>query len=151
MKQILILIAVLVLVFGSTSALFCQELGEETPSETTLSAFSDESLEVELPFEREIYHYPKIGRRDPFLPLVPKKDVTVPSINNLVLVGIIWGYAGKVAVIKERGGVGYVMRVADPVAGGHVETITTDSVTFVLEEFGVVTRYTLTLKGYDRR
>lgn len=149
MKQILILIAVLV--FGSTSVLLCQEADEETPSESALSAAVDESLEVELPFEREIYHYVKIGRRDPFVPLVPKKDVTVPSINNLALMGIIWGYAGRVAVIKERGGVGYVMRVGDLVAGGSVETITTNSITFVLEEFGVVTRYTLTLKGQDRR
>ena len=149
MKQIFILIAVLVL--GSTSTLLCQESGEETPSGSTLSTALEESLEVELPFERETYHYDKAGRRDPFLPLVPKKDVTVPSINNLVLMGIIWGFAGKVAVIKERGGVGYVMRVGDPVAGGSVETITTNSVTFILEEFGVVTRYTLTLRGHDRR
>jgi hypothetical protein len=149
MKQIFILIAVLVL--GSTSTLLCQESDEETPSESTLSTALEESLEVELPFERETYHYDKVGRRDPFLPLVPKKDVTVPSINNLVLMGIIWGYAGKVAVIKEKGGVGYVMRERDEVAGGRVETITTDSMTFVLEEFGVITRYTLTLKGQGRR
>ncbi|TET43986.1 hypothetical protein E3J62_11610 [candidate division TA06 bacterium] len=149
MRRIFILIAVLI--FGSGSALLCQESGEETPSESTLSTALDESLEVELPFEREFYHYDKIGRRDPFLPLVPKEDVTVPSINNLVLMGIIWGYAGKVAVIKERGGVGYVMRERDEVAGGSVGRITTDSITFVLEEFGVVSEYTLTLKGQGRR
>lgn len=149
MRKILILIAVLA--FGFTSVLLCQESDEEMPSEPTMSPAADESLEVELPFEREIYDYSKVGRRDPFVPLVPKKDVTVPSINNLVLMGLIWGYAGNVAVVKERGGIGYVMREGDLVAGGNVERITTDSITFVLREFGVVTRYTLTLRGQDRR
>lgn len=138
---------------------FCQEGAEpvetEEVSADTLEpgAVPDESLraEVELPFEREIFVYELEDRRDPFVPLVPKEEGAEPNVNNLTLTGIIWGYAGPMAVVKEKGATGHVLREGDKVSGGEVEEITMDSVTFRLSEFGIVTRYTLTLKGEGRK
>jgi hypothetical protein len=55
------------------------------------------------------------------------------------------------AVVKERGATGHVLREGDKVSGGEVEEITMESITFRLSEFGIVTRYTLTLKGEGRK
>jgi hypothetical protein len=114
---------------------------------------ADESLRavVELPFEREIFEYVKEGRRDPFVPLVPKEEGAEPNVNNLTLTGTIWGFGGPMAVVKEKGATGHVLREGDKVSGGEVEEITMSSITFRLSEYGVVTRYTLTLKGEGRK
>jgi len=141
----------LLLVF--VPAVFCQEASEEAIPETTLTDTTIESIEteVELPFERELFDYVREGRRDPFAALVPKEEGSDPNVNNLALNGIIWGFAGDLAVVKEKGGKGHVLREGDRVSGGKVEEITRDSITFRLSEFGVVTRYTLNLKGEGRK
>jgi hypothetical protein len=128
-----------------------EEAVEEAPAEST--EILDDSLraEVELPFEREIFVYEVEDRRDPFDPLVPKEEGAEPNVNNLALNGIIWGFAGPMAVVKERGATGHVLREGDKVSGGEVEEITMESITFRLSEFGIVTRYTLTLKGEGRK
>ena len=125
----------------------------EAPADTAIGTVVDESLraEVELPFEREIFVYEIEERRDPFTPLVPKEEGAEPNVDNLTLDGIIWGYAGPMAVVKEKGATGHVLRKGDKVSGGEVEDITSDSITFRLSEFGIVTRYTLTLKGEGRK
>gem|GEM_PF-2334160 len=125
----------------------------KTAPDTAAGIVADESLraEVELPFEREIFVYEVEERRDPFTPLVPKEEGAEPNVDNLTLDGIIWGYAGPMAVVKERGSTGHVLRKGDRVSGGEVEDITSDSITFRLSEFGIVTRYTLTLKGEGRK
>ncbi len=123
------------------------------PGAAEAKTAADESLRavVELPFEREIFEYIKEGRRDPFLPLVPKEEGAEPNVNNLTLTGIIWGFGGPMAVVKEKGATGHVLREGDKVSGGEVEEITMSSITFRLSEYGVVTRYTLTLKGEGRK
>ncbi|MFQ5905200.1 MAG: hypothetical protein ACE5JA_01370 [bacterium] len=147
-----------VLALVMVPAVLCQESGEEAPPEeavpeTTSTEILIESIEaeVELPFERELFNYVKEGRRDPFVALVPKEEGSDPNVNNLTLRGIIWGFAGDMAVVKEKGGRGHVLREGSRVSGGEVEDITHDSITFRLSEFGVVTRYTLTLKGEGRK
>jgi hypothetical protein len=124
----------------------------DAQAETTAAAL-DESLraEVELPFEREIFVYEVDARRDPFTPLVPKEEGAEPNVENLTLNGIIWGFGGPMAVVKEKGATGHVLRKGDKVSGGEVEDITMESITFRLSEFGIVTRYTLTLKGEGRK
>lgn len=128
-----------------------QPVQEGTPPPAA-SPISDESLkaQVELPFQKEVFQYNKIGRRDPFQPLLSIEEGSAPNVNNLALVGIMWGSARIIAVVKELGGMGFVLEEGDKVAGGIVERITNDSVTFKLNEFGVITRFTLTLKGQGR-
>ncbi len=116
--------------------------GEEEP---------DVSLEdVELPFVTEHFYYEAKGRRDPFEPLITATGETPGlNINNVTLVGTMWGPGGMLALVKEKGGVGHVLKQGDRVAGGRVTRVTQGSITFEMDQFGVVTEVTFQLKGEE--
>lgn len=105
-----------------------------------------ETGEVKLPFAIETYSYEIKGRRDPFIPLVKEEEEGISverklNVENLTLLGVLWGPSGKVAVLKDQTGLGHVLRVNDRVAGGKVVSITQNSIVFELKQYGIVTKY----------
>ncbi len=106
--------------------------------------------DVELPFVMEHFYYEAKGRRDPFDPLITEtKEAPGLNINNVALVGTMWGPGGMLALVKEKGGVGHVLKEGDRVAGGRVTRITEGSITFEMDQFGVVTEVTFQLKAEE--
>jgi hypothetical protein len=104
---------------------------------------------VELPFHKEIFAWVEGDRRDPFKPLIGEgvtEGAGGLNVNNVSLVGTMWGPEGMLALVRERGGTGHVLREGDKVAGGRVASITQDSITFVMTQFGFVTEITFHLK-----
>jgi hypothetical protein len=120
---------------------------DTTMKEAELSAKSaEDSLKVlEMALGIEYFHYTSEGRRDPFETLFKGREL---NVENVSLVGTIWGPKGRFALLKEPGaaGGGYVVGVGDRISDGRVVDITSKSVTFIITKFGVTSRVTLYLE-----
>ncbi len=95
------------------------------------------AAEPDTLFRKETYTYRSLGRRDPFRSLVSKKgegsgetDVSTLDASNVMLTGIIWGANGRLALVHDTQGVGYVLKPGDKIIGGNVYAITDTSVIF---------------------
>jgi len=105
--------------------------------------------EAETRLERETYTYNPMNRRDPFVPLVTKEGymATAGALNteDLALIGTMWGSTGRVALVKDSGEKGYVLKPGDRVAGGKVLEVKEDAVIFEINAYGTISRMTLRL------
>lgn len=105
--------------------------------------------EAETRLERETYSYNPMNRRDPFVPLVTKEGymATAGALNteDLALIGTMWGSTGRVALVKDSGEKGYVLKPGDRVAGGKVLEVKEDAVIFEINAYGTISRMTLRL------
>lgn len=108
--------------------------------------------ETEFPIAQEIYVYEPRGRRDPFLPLLVAEGDRQPgeerkiSVENLSLVGIMWGYARRIAILSDQAGNGYVFKEGDSLPGGKVVSVGDRSIIFQLSQFGIVTKYEIVME-----
>lgn len=103
-------------------------------------------------FRTESYVYEPAGRRDPFKSLVQKKgegsgvtDVSSLDLSNLTLTGIIWGPSGRLALVNDTQGVGYIIKPGDKVIGGKVFAITDTSVIFEQGDPGSAVKFVVPL------
>jgi hypothetical protein len=107
-------------------------------------------------FPVEKWQYNVKGRRDPFVPLIgtdlsPGGKASHLSVENLTLIGILWGERGYYALVKDGVNQGYILKRGDRVVGGKVSEIVRDGVIFELTQAGVVTKYELKLQEKERR
>jgi hypothetical protein len=90
--------------------------------------------------------YSSFGRRDPFIEL---KGVVSDGVNidGVELVGILWESEHPMVLLSDtrNPGVSYTLKEGDPILNGKVLKITQDEVLFLINEFGVSRRYTMTL------
>lgn len=102
-------------------------------------------LEFEAPDVDRIT-YSSFGRRDPFVQL---EGVVTEGINidGVELVGIIWDSEVPMVLLTDsrNPGVSYTLKEGDAILNGKVLKITQDEVLFLINEFGVSRRYTMTL------
>ncbi len=111
-------------------------------------------VEPELVFEREIFVYPEVERRNPFKPLVAA-DAGGPRFEQLRLSGIIYSLVpdrsvavfntGAVMVAEDgtltaEEGESYFARVGERIGNVTVIEIARDSVVVEVEEFGIADR-----------
>lgn len=87
-----------------------------------------------------------------FEPLLSKtKGTESLNLDNAVLTGIIEGPNGRVALIKEFGGQGYVLKENDKIADGYVKKIGEDYIIFETHQFGVVSETKFKLESEDQK
>lgn len=139
------------LIIGSSLfLLFSSGYAQEEEIPETLETF--ETLEIpETPFPIEDYFYSDQGKRDPFTPLIRKsvkeQRKRIINIENIYMIGTIQTKKGEIiALVKEKGGKGHILKTGDPVAEGEVEEIGSDFITFILTRYGLETRRTLRLR-----
>jgi Tfp pilus assembly protein PilP len=88
-----------------------------------------------------VFAYEAGARRDPFRALVlpkaettkvrPKTGLAALEVNELKLVGIVWGQRGYYALVEAPTGAGFVVRANDVIGeDAHVTKITSDGVQF---------------------
>lgn len=122
-----------------------QAPGQPAPGDTT-----------ELVFEREVFSYPEIPRRDPFRPLVGVAGAG-PRFEELRLLGIIHSADPQrsVALFAEGAAEGggaqaraksYYARRGDVIGNMRVLEIHPDRVVVQVEEFGLFEQHVLELK-----
>lgn len=98
-------------------------------------------------YEREVYDYPSLGRRDPYLPLNAGEQVG-PRFENLVLNGVLYNPAvGSVATLTDqKTGRRYRAREGEALGEVRVASIRPSEVDFVITSFGISRRETLRVK-----
>ena len=113
-----------------------QEPREQEPREV-------ESDTVQI-YQREIFEYPSLNRRDPFLPLTAGQQLG-PRFEDLQLSGVLYApEVGSVATLTDtKTGKRYRTREGDSLGGIRVVAIRDDAVEFVITSFGVSRRETL--------
>lgn len=114
------------------------EAGIALPGDSTL-------LEFEAPDVDRIT-YSSFGRRDPFVQLEGIVNEGI-NIDGVELVGIIWDSEVPMVLLTDsrNPGVSYTLKEGDAILNGKVLKITQDEVLFLINEFGVSRRYTMTL------
>jgi len=104
-------------------------------------------------FYREAFSYDAEGRRDPFLSLMASGELR-PMISDLTLVGVIYDESGhnSIAVLVDASAAGqtYRRKVGDVLGRMKVATISENSVTFNIEEFGFARQETLLIDRNPR-
>ena len=90
--------------------------------------------------------YSSFGRRDPFVEI---KGLVQEGINvdQVELVGIIWESDTPMAILADtkNPSVSYTVKEGDKILNGKVLKITQTDVLFLLQEFGVSRRYSMSL------
>jgi len=115
-----------------------------------------ESTTTDILFPVEKWHYKQAGRRDPFIPLVGLDlsgggKASHLSVENLTLIGILWGDKGYYGLVKDGLNQGYILKRGDRVAGGKVANINRQGIIFEITHAGVKTKYELRLQEKERR
>ncbi len=98
-------------------------------------------------YEREVFTYPSLGRRDPFRPLNAGEQLG-PRFENLTLSGVLFSPGlGSVATLTDRKtGRRYRAREGDVLGDIRVAAVRLDEVDFVITSFGISRRETLKVK-----
>jgi len=121
----------------------CQP-GNKTPSQATPApAPRAQAVPVNLPpagdtlLKSETYEYSLKGSRDPFKSVIQKRgegsgenSIGTLDISNISLTGIIEGPNGRLALVHDNQGVGYVVQEGDQLIGGRVLAIKDTSIVF---------------------
>lgn len=137
--------------FHLVSSLICAViLFNQTPSPTTPTEDADTLFTVEK------WTYKQGGRRDPFEPLVGLDlgeggKASHLSVENLTLIGVLWGDKGYYGLVKDGLNNGYILKKGDRVAGGRVAEINRQGIIFEITHAGVKTKYELRLQQKERR
>jgi hypothetical protein len=125
--------------------IFNQAPSPTTPAESTDSLFTVEK-----------WTYNQGGRRDPFVPLVGLDlgeggKASHLSVENLTLIGVLWGDKGYYGLVKDGLNNGYILKKGDRVAGGRVAEINRQGIIFEITHAGVQTKFELRLQQKERR
>lgn len=99
-------------------------------------------------YQREVFHYSRSGRADPFRSLLNDSEMNI-RLEDLTLQGIVYdpNPGRSVAVLARRGSDRPLRaRAGDRIGGVRVLAIRNRSVDLLVEEFGVARRGTLELK-----
>lgn len=103
--------------------------------------------DIQLVFEREVFHYPQADRRDPFRSLAAEAGL-LPLFDDLKLRMIIYSErpGQSVALIVDGTKKIYRLRKGDVIGNATVLEITPEQVSFSVNEFGNVRHEVLDLK-----
>ncbi|MBI4727267.1 hypothetical protein HY768_08630 [candidate division TA06 bacterium] len=121
----------------------CQPGNKAASPATPAPVSRAQSAPVNLPpagdtlLKSETYEYPLKGSRDPFKSVIQKRGegsgentVGTLDISNISLTGIIEGPNGRLALVHDNQGVGYVVKEGDQLIGGRVLAIKDTSIVF---------------------
>lgn len=101
-------------------------------------------------FNREVFSYPRSGRRDPFASLITTGDMR-PLVQDLEVVGIILAGANSVATLKDIStGEVYRVRNGSMVGRIRVSAIRQREVALSIDEFGFTRQEVLSLNVPSR-
>ncbi len=101
-------------------------------------------------FNREVYSYPRGGRRDPFASLITSGDMR-PIISDLEVVGIILAGNNSVATLRDAS-TGEIYRVRNGSMMGRIRVtaIRQREVALAIDEFGFTRQEVLSITDPSR-
>ena len=103
------------------------------------------AVRFEHPIEERV-SYSSFGRRDPFIEVKGLMEEGI-NIDQVELVGIIWESEVPLAILADSKNpeISYTVKEGDRILNGKVLKITQTDVLFLLQEFGVSRRYSMSL------
>lgn len=109
--------------------------------ESLMVAQESGQIELELVPQRKVVQYNPGTKRDPFVPLTDKRDMSfgaapLPLFESLKLVGILRDDHGNRALLEDQMGFGYILTAGDRIKDGHVISVDDEKATFQVEEYG---------------
>lgn len=116
------------------------------------SLLSDSS--IGLPFTTEIYAYKSKQLRDPFISVLElqRDQKSEIDIESAMYYGMLRGKSGKMALLKDASGMGYVFFEGQKIKNGVLLKVEQDSLIFKLDEYGVVRNKVIRLvKSTDKK
>lgn len=110
-------------------------------AESLMIIQSPRESELSLAPQRKMICYNPGTRRDPFLPLTERQDMSFgvvppPLFENLKLVGILKDEEGNRALLEDEVGFGYILMSGDRIKNGYVISVEDDRAIFHVEEYG---------------
>ncbi len=110
-------------------------------AESLILIQSPQESELGLVPKRKMVYYNPGNRRDPFLPLTEKQDMSfgeapLPLFENLKLVGILRDQEGNRALLEDEMGFGYILMSGDKMKNGYVISVKEERAIFHVEEYG---------------
>ncbi len=126
---------------------------EGIPSPQDTSSQSDESKRPAV--QRERIEYKSEGRRDPFQPLIEEEDeeeeeLPLLKIEEAVLVGIMKGPTGTLALVTDAEERTYVLRQGARIKNGYLSRVGADVAVFHIAKYGRFRTVELELKSEKR-
>jgi hypothetical protein len=121
------------------------------------AAHPDSALAMVDPLEQDLlllpepYFYDALGRRDLFVPLMdlggddPEDAEYEPTMQDLRILGILWGENDRYALIESAEGKSLILREGDPFGEGIVAEIQPDRVVLHITRYGGLRVKTLNL------
>ena len=103
------------------------------------------AVHFDHPIEERV-SYSSFGRRDPFIEVKGLMEEGI-NIDQVELVGIIWESEFPLAILADSKNpeISYTVKEGDRILNGKVLKITQTDVLFLLQEFGVSRRYSMSL------
>lgn len=103
------------------------------------------AVHFDHPIEERV-SYSSFGRRDPFIEVKGLMEDGI-NIDQVELVGIIWESEVPLAILADSKNpeISYTVKEGDRILNGKVLKITQTDVLFLLQEFGVSRRYSMSL------
>lgn len=100
---------------------------------------------------RQHFYYASLSKRDPFGSLLAGdfKDTGpdgLVNIDEVKLVGVMWGESDKFALVEDALGYSYILRAGDRVKYGSVTKLTEDQLAASVSFFGMTRTVVLTLE-----
>lgn len=122
--------------------------GNASPQDT--ASQSDEPKRPSV--RREQIEYQSQGRRDPFQPLIEEKDegeeeLPLLKIEDAVLVGIMKGPTGAMALVKDAEQRTYVLHEGSKIKNGYLSRVKSDAAIFHINKYGRFRTVELELKS----
>lgn len=117
------------------------------PAAVPVAAQQSTVTQASMVYEREVFEYPSVGRRDPFLPLNAGEQIG-PRFEDLMLSGVLHNPSvGSVATLSDQNsGRRFRVREGDVLGEIRVAAIRANEVDFVITSFGISRRETLRVK-----
>jgi hypothetical protein len=97
------------------------------------------------------FFYQSYGKNDPFRTLVRGEfEQSTPGelvdLSSARLVGVMWGQAGRFALVEDGEGFGYILRAGDEVRHGRIVSIRKNSLTARITLYGITSTVVLKLE-----
>lgn len=91
---------------------------------------------------RQHFYYSSLGKRDPFASLLSGEFVDdgpdgIVDIDQVKLVGIMWGESDRFALVEDASGYSYILRVGDRVKYGSITRLEDDRLIAYVSFFGM--------------
>ena len=131
--------------------LMAPALAWAVPDSTAARAKLVSLAEADSVLGRQHFYYASLGRRDPFASLISgdfedSGPDGLVDIDQVKLVGVMWGDTDRFALVEDVEGYSYILRVGDRVRYGSVTELGENRLVATIHFFGMTRTVVLALE-----